>query len=258
MQVERDNCDSKHLSKLQDGWGFGSANHPHSSVIGFLGLLISLSDLATGLLDPILVLGGSVVLGDFLVDQGLAEGFGRSPPIVHAGQTGPQEAVLAMVSAWALAAMSSVVRSDRPVGRRDGAHLVVQLLSFGGAEVSRKPSGGLRVLGVRACKQRPWWRRRTSSASFWPFTVKVGREVGGVVVTQGLPSLADQVPENSTSAEPSLMAAGGRKRHRRWRSSGWRPHQPDKRYRRRPSGRPCSCQHHVFRRTGRVSSLRSR
>ena len=41
----------------------------HSSVIGFLELLISLSDLATGLLDPILVLGGSVVLGDFLVDQ---------------------------------------------------------------------------------------------------------------------------------------------------------------------------------------------
>ena len=68
------------------GWlgGFGSANHLHSSVIGFLELLISLSDLATGLLDPILVLGGSVVLGDFLVDQGLAEGFGRSPPIVHA------------------------------------------------------------------------------------------------------------------------------------------------------------------------------
>ena len=55
------------------GWlgGFGSANHLHSSVIGFLGLLISLSDLATGLLDPILVLGGSVVLVISLLTRAL-------------------------------------------------------------------------------------------------------------------------------------------------------------------------------------------
>lgn len=151
MQSEERHRDSKRLSKLQDGWGeFGSANHLHSSVIGFLELLISLSDLATGLLDPILVLGGSVVLGDFLVDQGLAEGFGRSPPIVHAGQTGLQESSVGHGVGLGLGCdvVGGQIRQGL-VGRRDGAHLVVQLLSFGGAEVSRELSGGLRVLGVR-------------------------------------------------------------------------------------------------------------
>lgn len=110
----------------------------------------SLGDGALGLGDPILVLGSGVVLGDFLVDQSLAEGLGRSPPVVHAGQTGLQDCGVG--HGIGLSLSRDVILGEIGqglVGRRDGTHLVMQLLGFGGAKVGCELSGGLGVLGVR-------------------------------------------------------------------------------------------------------------
>ena len=185
MQSGERHRDSKHLSKLQDGWGIWQCQPLHSSVIGFLELLISLSDLATGLLDPILVLGGSVVLVISLLTRALPKVSAGVHQSFMPDRPDCRRAVLAMVSAWALAAMSSVVRSDRDlsVGGMRASRSAASELRW--SEVSRELSGGLRVLGVRVVSSG-----LGGGEGLHLLLLAVhgeGRQRGGgVVVTQGL------------------------------------------------------------------------
>lgn len=67
----------------------------------------------TDLLDPGVGLGLSVVYGDFLVEDGVAEGLGRIPPISHAGQTGLQNGGVGHGIGLSDGTGSSAVRSVR-------------------------------------------------------------------------------------------------------------------------------------------------
>lgn len=67
----------------------------------------------TDLLDPGVGLGLSVVYGDFLVEDGVAEGLGRTHQSAMPARPDCRMAVLAMVSVCPMATGSSAVRSVR-------------------------------------------------------------------------------------------------------------------------------------------------